>query len=35
MKTDIEIAQSATMLDIKEVAEKIGATGGDIEQYGE
>ena len=34
MKTDIEIAQSATMLDIKEVAEKIGATGDDIEQYG-
>ena len=34
MKTDIEIAQEAQMLDIRKVAEKIGATEDDIEMYG-
>lgn len=34
MKTDIEIAQSASMLPIREVAEKLGMTENDIEYYG-
>ncbi|MBO4863083.1 MAG: formate--tetrahydrofolate ligase [Eubacterium sp.] len=34
MKTDIQIAQEATMLDIREVAAKIGASEDDIEMYG-
>ena len=34
MKTDIEIAQEAQMLDIRKVAEKIGANEDDIEMYG-
>jgi formate--tetrahydrofolate ligase len=34
MKTDIQIAQEAKMLPIKEVAEKIGLTEDDLELYG-
>lgn len=34
MLTDIEIAQSAKMLPIKEVAQKLGIAEDDIEQYG-
>ena len=34
MKTEIEIAQEAVMLPIKEVAEKIGLKEDDIELYG-
>lgn len=34
MKTDIEIAQEAVMLPIKEVAEKLGMTEDDLELYG-
>lgn len=34
MKTDIQIAQEAEMLDIRKVAEKFGATEDDIEMYG-
>ena len=34
MKTDIEIAQEAQLLDIRKVAEKIGASEDDIEMYG-
>ena len=34
MKTDIQIAQEAEMLDIRKVAGKIGATEDDIEMYG-
>ncbi|MEF9840206.1 MAG: formate--tetrahydrofolate ligase [Lachnospiraceae bacterium] len=34
MKTDIQIAQEATMLPIKEVAEKIGIIEEDLELYG-
>ncbi len=34
MKTDIEIAQEAVMLPIKEVAGKIGITEDDLELYG-
>ena len=34
MKTDIQIAQEATMLPIKEVAATIGVTEDDIELYG-
>lgn len=34
MKTDIQIAQEAVMLPIKEVAEKIGLAEDDIELYG-
>ncbi len=34
MKTDIEIAQEATLLDIRKVAKKIGATEDDLELYG-
>ena len=34
MKTDIEIAQEAVMLPIKEVAEKIGIKEDDLELYG-
>ena len=34
MKTDIQIAQEANMLPIKEVAAGIGVTEDDIELYG-
>lgn len=34
MKTDIQIAQEAEMLPIKEIAAKIGLTEDDIELYG-
>jgi len=34
MKSDIEIAQSAKMLPIREVAEKMGLTEDDIDLYG-
>ncbi len=34
MKTDIEIAQSAKMLPIGEIAEKLGVSGDDLEYYG-
>ena len=34
MKTDIQIAQEATMLPIKEVTAKIGLTEDDLELYG-
>ena len=34
MKTDIEIAQEATMLHIREVAAKAGITEDDLEYYG-
>lgn len=34
MKTDIEIAQEAVMLPIKEVAQKAGITEDDLEFYG-
>ncbi len=34
MKTDIEIAQEAKMLPIKEVAAKLGITEDDLELYG-
>ena len=34
MKTDIEIAQSAKMLPISEVAARLGLTDDDIELYG-
>ncbi len=34
MKTDIEIAQEATMLDIREVAAAYGIKEDDLEQYG-
>ncbi len=34
MKTDIEIAQEAKMLHIREVAEKLGITEDEIELYG-
>ncbi|MEG1993975.1 MAG: formate--tetrahydrofolate ligase [Oscillospiraceae bacterium] len=34
MKTDIEIASSAEMLDIREIANKIGIDENDIELYG-
>jgi len=34
MKSDIEIAQSSTMLPIREVAEKMGLTEDDIDLYG-
>ena len=34
MKTDIQIAQEAKMLPIKEVAASIGVTEDDIELYG-
>ena len=34
MKTDIEIAQEAVMLPIKEVAAKLGITEDDLELYG-
>ena len=34
MKTDIEIAQEAEMLPIKEVVKSLGVTEDDIEQYG-
>src|SRR5574344_2052693 len=35
MKTDIEIAQSAQMEPISQIAAKIGLSGGDLEKYGE
>ena len=31
VKSDIEIAQEATMLHIREVAEKVGITEDDLE----
>jgi len=34
MKSDIEIAQAATVRDIREIARKIGLTEEDIELYG-
>ena len=34
MKTDIQIAQEAVMLPIKEVAESIGICEDDLELYG-
>ncbi len=34
VKSDIEIAQEATMLHIREVAEKVGITEDDLEYYG-
>lgn len=34
MKTDVQIAQEAKMLPIKEVAEKVGLTENDLELYG-
>ena len=34
MKTDIEIAQEAVMLPIKEVAAKLGIEEDDLELYG-
>jgi formate--tetrahydrofolate ligase len=34
MKTDIEIAQEAKLRPIREIAEEIGLTEDDIEQYG-
>ena len=34
MKTDVEIAQEANMLPIKEVARKIGLEEDDLELYG-
>lgn len=34
MLTDIEIAQQANMLPITEIAEKLGITGDELEQYG-
>ncbi len=34
MKTDIEIAQEATMLHIREVAAKAGISEDDLEYYG-
>ena len=34
MKTDIEIAQEAEMMPIKEVAEKLGMSEDDLELYG-
>ena len=34
MKTDVQIAQEATMLPIKEVASKIGLVEDDLELYG-
>ena len=34
VKSDIEIAQEAQMLDIREVAAKVGVAGDDLELYG-
>ncbi len=34
MKTDLEIAQEATMLPIKEIAAKLGIEEGELELYG-
>ena len=34
VKSDIEIAQEATMLHIRDVAEKVGITEDDLEYYG-
>lgn len=34
MKTDIEIAQSAKMLPIRDIADKLGITEDDLEYYG-
>ena len=34
MKTDIEIAQEATMLPIQKIAEQLGIQENDIELYG-
>ena len=34
VKSDIEIAQEAEMLNIKEIAAKVGITEDDLELYG-
>ena len=34
MKTDIQIAQEAKIVNILEIAKKVGLTEDDIEQYG-
>lgn len=34
VKSDIEIAQEAQMLDIREVAAKVGVAEDDLELYG-
>ena len=34
VKSDIEIAQEAKMLHIREVAKKLGITEDDLEYYG-
>ncbi len=34
MKTDIQIAQEATMIPIREVVEPFGITEDDLELYG-
>ena len=34
MLTDVEIAQSASMLPIKEIAQKVGLDEDDLELYG-
>lgn len=34
MKTDIQIAQEAKMLDIREIAKNLGLSENDIELYG-
>ena len=34
MKTDIEIAQEAELLHIRDIAEKVGLSEDDIEYYG-
>ena len=34
MKTDIQIAQEAKLLPIKEIAQEIGMTEDDLELYG-
>ncbi len=34
VKSDIEIAQEAKMLHIRDVAEKVGITEEDLEYYG-
>ena len=34
MLSDIEIAESATLCDIREVAQKLGLTENELELYG-
>ena len=34
MKTDVQIAQEATLLPIIEIAEKLGISEDDLELYG-